>query len=375
MSFGGRIFLTFLIAISSLSAQTAAALFERAVAQQQRGQLAEAEASYRLYCQRFGDRPEVLANWGALLARQERFAEAITLYQRALRANPKLTPLHLNLGLAHFKQNQFAAAISSFDAFLAATPGHPQATQLRAIALLEDGRFAEAEAAYRSLLLADATNPALQLGHATALLRLQRVPEARAILEPLLERNDSPEVQLALSQALFAENRFEEAAAGLAKAEALNPNLPGLRLLQGAVLWKMRKPQEAISSWRLAVSAAPEAFEPVYTLGAALSLQPQPPAEAETLLRKALSLRPNHARANYQLAKLLWQKKKLPDTLLFVKRATAADPELREAFYLQGTVLQASGRAAEAAKSFAQVKRLSEKALAQQQQDIFSEAR
>jgi Tfp pilus assembly protein PilF len=90
------------------------------------------------------------------------------------------------------------------------------------------------------------------------------------------------------------------------------------------------------------------------------------------MLRKAVELRPGNAQANFQLAKLVWQKSKDPEAAVYLDRATKADPEYREAFFLHATVLQALGRKAEAAKSFARVKELSAKALARQQ-DLFSE--
>jgi predicted Zn-dependent protease len=138
------------------------------------------------------------------------------------------------------------------------------------------------------------------------------------------------------------------------------------------VLWRQRKTQEALKEWRAAYAATPDSFEVLYTLGSALSLDASSKPEAETLLRKAVAMRPGNAAANYQLAKLVWQQSRNPEALPFLQRATQADPEFRAAFYLLATVQQSLGRKADAAQSFARVKELSAKELGRQQ-DLFSE--
>jgi tetratricopeptide (TPR) repeat protein len=209
------------------------------------------------------------------------------------------------------------------------------------------------------------------LGLSTAMLRQNKAAEARAVLEPLLARRDSAEAQLAMGQLLVQEGRSDEALAALEQARKLNPELPQLRLAIGSVFWRQRRTEDAIKEWRAEYAAQPNSFEAAYTLGAALALNPEMRTEAEALLRKATTLRPRHGRANYQLGKLLWQKSKSPEGIKFVQRATEVDPNLREAFFLQGTMLQSLGRRAEAAKAFARVKELSKKEL-DRQRDLFS---
>lgn len=351
--------------------QASEALFERGRAAQAAGNAAEAEEAYREYLRRFGPRAEVLANLGALLARKEDFAGAIRHYQQALKLDPSLTPLHLNLGLAQFKQGRAAEAVAGFDNFLKAQPDHRQAMQLRAMALLEAGRSAEAEAQFRAL--GGGGDVSVALGLATALLRQQKTAEARALLDPLIERGDSAELQLTLGQALLNEGQLDEALAAFERARVLKPEFPALRLHIGSVYWRQRKTEAAIAEWRAELAARPGSFEATYTLGAALALNPRMQGEAGKLLRAAAELRPRNARANYQLAKLIWQQSKSQEAVVFLDRATRADNEFREAFFLQGTVLQALGRKLEAARAFARARQLSELDVARQR-DLFSES-
>lgn len=347
------------------------ALFERARAAQVAGRLDQAEASWREYLKRFRPKAEVLANLGALLARRENYDEAIRRYREALKLDPTLAPLHLNLGLAYLKQTQPAPAVAEFDLFLQAQPAHRQAMQLRAMALLESERYADAERQYRALL--PSTDVTVALGLATTLLRQNRIDEARSVLDPVLSQSASAEAQLVLGQLLLQEGRSDEALRALEDARRLNPAIPQLRIALGSALWRQRKTSEAIREWREELEAYPGSFEAAYMLGSALSLREETRPEAEALLRKALRARPRNAKANFQLAKLVWQKSKSAEVLPFLERAIQSDPELREAFFLHGTVLQSLGRKTEAARSFARVKELSAKELARQQ-DLFSES-
>ncbi len=349
---------------------TSEALFQRARSAQEAGRLSDAEKGYREYLRRYGPRAEALANLGALLARRESYGEAIRCYEQALKLDATLAPLHLNLGLAYFKQGQAAPAVREFDLFLKAAPGARQAMQLRAMALVEAERYPEAEQQYRALLPGDLS---VTLGLSLSLLRQQKTIEARGVLEPVLAREDSAEVQFTLGQALLEDGRDDDALAAFQRAGRIKPDLPQLRLNIGAVYWRQRKTDQALSEWRTEQHAHPNSFEALYTLGTALALSEKDQPEAQELLRQALAQRPRNARANYQLARWLWRNSKSAESATLLDRATQADPEFREAFFLYGKVLQAQGRTADAQKAFARVKQLSERELSRQR-DMFLEA-
>jgi tetratricopeptide (TPR) repeat protein len=317
------------------------------------GRLAEAEQAYKLHLKTNPSDAQALANLGAVQARREDYPAAIASYEKALRAAPSLTPVHLNLGLAHYKSRQWQQALQSFDRFLQSQPSHRQAQQLRALSLLELENYPAAAEAFEALTpTSDAT---ILIGLATAYTKSNRAADAQKLLGPLLEQGSSPELQLTLGQAYFAEGQDQDALEAFLKARALNPNLPTLGLHIGAVFWRQRKLPEAL-----------------FTLGAAVALTGGDPRESEQLLRQALAHKPNHARANYQLAKLIWQQRKAPEAIPCLERAVKNDPELREAFYLLGRIYQESGRKADAQRVFARVKALTEKARSQQL-DLFSE--
>lgn len=334
------------------------------------GQLAEAEQAYRGHLKQHPRHGEALANLGSVLSRREAYSEAIDCYQRALRLQPQLTPLHLNLGLAYFKLQRWELAVGQFDRFLRAQTGHRQAMQLRALALLEMERYGDAAAAFEALL--PASDPTIALGLATAYLRSNRAAAAEKLLLPLMADGKSPELLLAMGQALLVEERFDEALETLLRARSLKPGLPALGLHIGAVHWRKKDVAAALKEWRAEAQAAPDSPQALFTLGAALAQSNGDKAEAERLLRGALRRKPRHARANFQLAKLLWQKNRSPEAVACLENAIATDPKYREAHYLLATIYQALGRKEEAQREFAAVKRLSAAEVATQQ-DLFSE--
>lgn len=341
-------------------------LYEQANAHLQAGRLAEAEAGYRAQLKVTPNHVESLANLGAVLSKREKFSEAIQAYQRALKLRPELAPLHLNLGLAYFKSQRWAEAVGSFEKF----PANRQAAHLRALSLMELDRYEDASRAFESLLPSD--DNTILIGLATAYVKSNRGAEAQQLLGPMIARGTSSELLFTLGQAYFIEGQDDDALAAYRQAQAINPNLPTLRLHTGAVLWRKKQIDAAMNEWRAERKQFPDSAEAAYTLGTALTLTRGDAKESESLLRAALAKKPNHARANYQLAKLVWQQRKAPEALPCLEKAIKSDPELREGYYLIGRIYQETGRKAEAAKVFARVKELAEKQRARQL-DLFSE--
>lgn len=348
------------IAILLLLAQNPDADFARAQQLHQSGQVAAAESAYRAYLKQYGPRAEVLANLGALEARQEKYADAIRSYQQALRLAPALTPIRLNLGLAHFKSGNLDEAIAEFSNFLEANPGHAQARQLRAVALFERERYPESVKDYEALMPTQDTG--IRLGLATAYLRTAQADKARPLLAPLLENARTPEIQLVIAQLYLLDNRLEDASRVLEQANTVNPKFPGLQYYRGLVSWRLRHKEDALAAWRAELARDPNAFQPTLALGGAIAMTAQPtPAqikEAEQFLRRALALRPANPTAQYLLAKFRWQQAKDPVAVGLLEKAVQTDAGYREAHYLLGTVYQSLGRRVEAEREFAIVKKL-----------------
>jgi tetratricopeptide (TPR) repeat protein len=69
----------------------------------ERGDYPRAEELYRQYLKQHPNSAEGLSNLAAVLARREKFDEAIATYEKALRINPRLTPIYFNLAVAYLR--------------------------------------------------------------------------------------------------------------------------------------------------------------------------------------------------------------------------------------------------------------------------------
>jgi hypothetical protein len=82
-----------------------------------------------------------LANLGTALHRQQRFAEATATYLAAVRANPRNTSAWTNLGVALTEQGRPEEALPMHDAAVALVPDDPELRTNRAMALLSAGEY------------------------------------------------------------------------------------------------------------------------------------------------------------------------------------------------------------------------------------------
>src|ERR1700736_5090869 len=76
----------------------------------QAGDLTRAEQLFRQYLSQNPNSAEALSNLGAICARREQFSEAVAFYEKALKANPKLAPVHFNMAVALGQLKAYGAA-------------------------------------------------------------------------------------------------------------------------------------------------------------------------------------------------------------------------------------------------------------------------
>src|SRR5215831_14103134 len=74
------------------------------------GDLTRAAQLFQQYLSEHPDSAEALSNLAAVHARRQQFADAVALYEKALKANPRLTPVHFNMAVSLGRMNRFADA-------------------------------------------------------------------------------------------------------------------------------------------------------------------------------------------------------------------------------------------------------------------------
>ena len=109
-------------ALLSASAQSPA----DALALEQQQKWAEAAAVWKAITLR-NPSAVAFAEMGVDLSRAQKYDEAAAAYRKALKLNPRLPGIELNLGLAEFKQGHFTAATAALRSVLATDPSNAQA--------------------------------------------------------------------------------------------------------------------------------------------------------------------------------------------------------------------------------------------------------
>ena len=162
------------------------------------------------------------------LRKAHRTQAAVDVYREALAADPDFAPAHAGLGLALYDLADYRAAVAAFARALALDPALPVAASLRVYAghsLRELGDHDAAAQEYEAALVID--------------------PRSAAALDNLAMRR-------------FSEGRYAEALGLYRTLDEVNPDSAVTRSNMGAVLHKLGRHEEALSSIEAALALDPE---------------------------------------------------------------------------------------------------------------------
>lgn len=334
------------------------------------GDLTRAEQLFRQYLAQNPSSAEALSNLGAICARREQFSEAVTFYEKALRANPKLIPVHFNIAIAlgHLKEHEKAA--QHLRTFLKSYPGDARARQLLGLSRMESGDYrgalAELETSYKlnpkdgSILyaLAFANARAGDAERAAELLRQSQTDPAQGkLIEGLIE---------------YRRGRFAEAKALFKEVLQLNPNAIGAITALGRLQLLDHNDTEAIGLLERAVQINPSDAESAYQLGVLYDRNGRS-AEGIQMLRRAIALRANYPDPHYQLGRIALEHQDYKTALAELEEARRILPNQEAIRLALGRTYQALGRQAEAKIEFAEVRRLKAAVIERDRQRVESD--
>ncbi len=289
-----------ILTVGTLHAQCA---LEHAIQLHQAGDLQGAIREYRACISADPKRVEARSNLGAVLAKLGRYQEAIDEYRSALNVAPAdLAPrLKFNLALAYYKSFQIPEAAAEFDALHRAQPSDLNLALLLADCRLRTGEFQAAIDLLLPLEAAHSDQPALDYVLGMALIRNGRVAEGQTRVDRILRRGDSAEGHFLLGAALFTAGNYPSAAAELAKAAALNPDVPSLQSYYGQALLFTGDADGATQAFRKELAANPNDFDANFQLASILAHRGKPD-DARPLLERAVQVRPGSLEARDALA-------------------------------------------------------------------------
>lgn len=338
-------------------------LLNRAMTEQQRGDLTAAIRDYRSVLE---VRPETLAarvNLGAALAHTGQLDAAIAEYRKALQLAPQLGSVHLDLGLAYSRKGDLASALPEYEAAHRASPREVRIAILLGDAEARTGRAADAVALLSPLEAANAANPDFEYALGESLIRNGHPRDGAARIEKSAAMSNSADAWMLAGSTLLDLNEFVQARRDLDNAMRLNASLPGLATLDGTARDKDGDSKAAIPAFRDALRANPNDFNANLYLGAILYKE-RDMEEAKKYLDKALELNPQSTMARYESA--MWkstsgQYQAAADQL---EKLVADDPQWLEPHVELATLYYRLHRPADGARE----RQIVDKLTAQQQQ-------
>ncbi|MBI4551254.1 MAG: tetratricopeptide repeat protein [Candidatus Latescibacteria bacterium] len=285
--------------------------------------------------------PRFLYGQGLVKMAQDSLTEAVVLLSKATTKDPKTALFHTGLGDAYAKRKVWDLAINEYNKALELDPNSPNAATVHyQIGLLhfESRRFEEAVEAYRkaTTLNPNSTDAWYQLGYIYWIAKQYANAVGPLMKSTELQPNHF-ESNLYLAQALNKTRRLSDSVPYFEKAASLNPkSLESQEGLGDGLLAKGEYPKAAVA-YQHAVDLDPNNAELLYKLGWTQSQA----GVADTVmavknLQKALSIDSTSVRPYIQLAAVFFQQGRYEETLPYLQKAIALQPDDANQYELLG---------------------------------------
>ncbi len=333
---------------------------QAALAFEQKGRVAEAEAEWKsLLASRTND-SEAYAHLGLLEARQEHYTEAIVLYRKALSLSPRMPSLRLNLGLSLYKSGDLQAAIKTFEPLLKSdSKSSPETLRLVTLIGLAHYGLGEYAASVPYLKQAAAGDPEdiplrMSLAHA-CLWSKQYQCVVDAYREILTLNAESAEADMLMGEAYEEMKNDAGALAEFQAAVKAGPTTPNAHFGYGYLLWKALRFDEAETEFRAELGNNPEHALALAYLGDT-EMRQNRSDEAVTHLEHAVRNQPAIFIEHLDLGILYDGKGSKDGALRELQIAEKLSPDDQTIHWRLGRFYQSIGRKGEAKAEFDKVR-------------------
>lgn len=304
-------------------------LLNRAIEEQQKGDLTAAIRDYRAY---LAVRPEAMAahvNLGAALAHSGDVNGAIAEYEAALKLDPQQPSIHLDLGLAYSRKGDLDDARAQFEAAHQALPHDLRIAILLGDAEARTGKAADAAAMLAPMEAENAANSDFEYALGEALLAAGHPRDGVPHVEKSAAESNSADSWMLAGSTLLDLNEFNQGRRDLDNAMKINPTLRGLCTLDGEARDKDGDQKAAEPAFRQALEQNPGDFDANLYLGAIL-LSQRNMDEAKTYLQKAMQLNPSSTMARYETGMWLSTSGQYQDAAQVLEKVATDDPKWLE---------------------------------------------
>lgn len=329
---------------------------QTALALEQQGKDAEAEAAWRLCAKSHPTNPEPYAHLALLEARQEHYNEAVPLYRKALALGPKLPGIELNLGLALFKAGQMKEAVQTFKPLLKnQPPGSPESQRLTILLGMAHyglGEYAEAAPYLKDAAARDPRNLQLRLALAHSCMWSKQYQCVLDTYHEILTLNaESAEADMLAGEAQDELKNRVGAIEQFRAAVKANPLEPDVHFGLGYLLWTQRQFPEAVAEFQAELANNPNHVQSmIYEADSQMHLNH--PEAAQPLLENALRIDSSRELARLDLGILYGDAGRKDDALKELKEAARLAPEDVNVHWRLGRLYRSMGRIDEAKAEF-----------------------
>jgi tetratricopeptide (TPR) repeat protein len=311
----------------------AQAHFERGVELQKKGDFQGARSEYEAALTVPPRRADILSNLGAVYARLGQYDEAIKRYKEALKVDPQQYSARLNLGIAYFQTGDFALAQEALSTVVAAQSDNYQARLLLGLCYFQLNKLNEAASQLEIVYDKQPTDVGAAYALGSVYISLNKLERAQELVNQVFRQLDSAEAHLLMGSLSLAAKNFPKAIEELNQAEQINPRLPTLHSQLGTAYLFSGDREHALKAYANELEINKRDFEANLRLGM-LYREDQRLGEAETLLKRALDLRPGETYILYQLALLSQAKGATDEAVKLLEQVVGALPEFTQAHVL-----------------------------------------
>ena len=344
------------------------------------GKLDVAEPILRVLAVRYPKSFEANEALGSLYAESGDVTKALPYLQQACKAGPREAIAHANLGAAYLKLGKQQDAVRELDAAARIDPRNATTQSNLGQALQSLGRAEDASAAFGAAVLLDPENGDLRYNWAISLFDAGHFAESSQAMALIPNPETNSQVQALLGDIAEKQGRYQEAVKHLQAAAKLDPSEPNLYFLGFEFLqhWTF---EPAIKMFEFGVRKYPSSQRMLLGLGIArysmndlavaapifaqlLEADPESATYAD-LLGRSCSLMPDMSKgceklegfadkhpknatvATYAAASILHRSNQTDDLAVasrLLDQAIGLDPDLAEAHFQKGLLLQTRGQ-------------------------------
>jgi tetratricopeptide (TPR) repeat protein len=266
-------------------------------------------------------------NLGAAFSEQNRYAEAIPLYQRALEINPNLAQPHINLGEALERQNKIEGAAEHYRTALQIKPDLPEAHNNMGAVLAKQGRTEEAIQFYQNALKIRPYYASAHFGLANTLVEKGKVEQGiQHYYQAIRFKPEYAEAHNNLGAIFLASGETEKAIKHYIVALQIDPSLVEAYNNLGIALMQEGKIEAAISQFQKALQLNPDFIKAQNNLQRALAIQNELETEISRL-QGLLRDNPEDFKLRFQLGNLYFRKGEQHQAIKQYKRVLQLNPK------------------------------------------------